>query len=98
MLDQLQASDFSPWLHQQLPIRFTREETLAAELIQVREVPSYTELERKPFAIVVRTQQKTHYYEQAICVLEHPQKGELELFFVPVGFDGQGMLYEAVFA
>lgn len=98
MLDQLQASDFSPLLNQTLTLRFSPEVSLPAELLQVRETESFTPIERKPFVIVVRTDQKTHYYEQTICVLEHPEKGDLALFFVPVGFDGQGMLYEAVFA
>ena len=98
MLDQLQVSDFSPWLNQILNIRFSQEVTVPAELVQVREVDSYTPLPRKPFAIVLRAEQKTHYYQQTICTLEHPEKGDLPIFFVPVGFDGQGVLYEAVFA
>ncbi|MEO6039225.1 MAG: hypothetical protein ABIQ93_12500 [Saprospiraceae bacterium] len=98
MLDQLQISDFSPWLNQPLTIRFTPEVSLPAHLIQVREVESYSPLSRQPFAIVVRTDQKTHYFQQAICVLEHPEKGDLPLFFVPIGHDAQGVLYEAVFA
>ncbi len=98
MLDQLQSSDFAPLLNQTLTLRFGPEVSLPAELVQVSEVESYTPLGRKPFSIVVRTDQKTQYYEQTICVLEHPEKGDLSLFFVPIGFDGQGMLYEAVFA
>lgn len=98
MLDQLQASDFSPLLHQSLNIHFSEEIVLPAELVQVRDVESYTPLARKPFAIVLRTAQKTHYYDQTVAVLEHPEKGNLTVFFVPVGFDGEGVLYEAVFA
>lgn len=98
MLDQLQSSDFSPWLNQTLNIRFSTEITLPAQLVQVRDVSSYTPLERKPFAIVLRTDQKTHYFNQTIGILEHPEKGDLSIFFVPVGFDGEGVLYEAVFA
>ncbi len=98
MLDQLEISDFSPWLDQPMTIRFTPEASLRANLIQVRQVESYSPLNRQPFAIVFRTDQKTHYFEQAICVLEHPEKGDLPLFFVPVGHDAQGVMYEAVFA
>lgn len=98
MLDQLEISDFLPWLEQEITIRFTPEVSLPAKLTQVREVESFSPLSRKPFAIVLRTDQKTHYYQQAICVLEHPEKGDLPLFFVPVGHDAQGVLYEAVFA
>ncbi len=98
MLDQLETTDFSPWLNQTLTIRFSPEVSLPAQLIQVREVESYTPLPRQPFALVLRTDQRTHYYHQAIYVLEHPEKGDLEIFFVPLGFDGEGVLYEAVFA
>ncbi len=98
MLEQLEAHDFSPWLHQVLHIRFSPEVRLAAELVEVRAVESYTPLPRQPFAIVLRTAQQTHYYHQTVAALEHPEKGDLPIFFVPVGFDGQGMLYEAIFA
>ncbi len=98
MLDQLQASDFSPLLNQMLKIRFCAELVMPAELMQVKEVDSYSPLDRKPFSITLRTDQKTHYFQQTIGVLEHPEKGDLSIFFVPVGFDGQGVLYEAVFA
>ncbi|MEO6758921.1 MAG: hypothetical protein ABIO24_05660, partial [Saprospiraceae bacterium] len=93
MLDQLNMADFSPHLNQPMTIRFNPETSLPAELVQVREVGSYTPLDRKPFAIVLRTDQKNQYFEQGICVLEHPEKGDLPLFFVPVGQDPQGMLY-----
>ena len=71
---------------------------MPVELVQVRLVETYTTLERKPFAIVVKTDQKTHYFHQTITVLEHPEKGDLLIFFVPIGFDGTGVLYEAIFA
>ncbi len=98
MLDQLQAIDFSPLLNQKLNLRFSDEIILPAEILEVREVPGYSPLPRKPFAIVVRTDQKTHYYHQTTAILEHPDKGDLPIFFVPIGFDGEGVRYEAVFA
>ena len=98
MIDQLQSADFAPLLNQTLNLRFSPEVILPAELVQIREVDGYTPLERKPFTIVMRTNQTTHYYHQTLCTLEHPEKGDLELFFVPVGFDGKGVLYEAAFS
>jgi hypothetical protein len=94
----LHVADFSPWLNQTFSIRFTQEVTLPAELIQVNEVDGFSPIERKPFSIVFRTEQKKDYYEQAICILQHPEKGELALFLVPLGLDSQGMRYEAVFS
>jgi hypothetical protein len=97
MLDQLQLSDFTPLLHQTLPLRFTPEVTLPAELVEAREINSYSPAERKPFSLIFRTQQKKEYYQQSTCVVEHPEKGDLTLFLVPLGFDHDGMRYEAVF-
>lgn len=98
MLDQLQADDFLPFLNQSMQMRFSDEVIMPVELVQVRLVESYTLLERKPFAIVVKTDQKTHYFQQTTAVLEHPEKGDLPIFFVPIGFDGTGVSYEAIFA
>ena len=98
MLDQLQADDFLPWLNQTLTLRFSPDVILPAELLEVSEINSFSPLPRKPFSILVRTDQKTHYYHQTTVILEHPEKGDLPIFFVPVGFDGQGVRYEAVFA
>ena len=35
--------------------------------------------------------------DQAVHPLSHPDLGELEVFLVPVGADGDGVQYEAVF-
>lgn len=98
MSDLLHASDFAPLLNQTLPIRFSEAITMPAELISVREVNNYSPVERIPFSIILRTGQKTEYYEQTICILQHPEKGEIPLFLVPLGLDSEGMRYEAVFA
>lgn len=98
MSDFLHASDFAPLLNQTIQIQFTAAVTLPAELIKVQETESYSPVDRKPFSIVLRTAQKKEYYEQSICTLQHPEKGALALFLVPIGFDDQGMKYEAVFA
>lgn len=98
MADLLHVSDFAPLLNHTFPIRFTHEVTLPAELIQVTEVNSYSPVERKPFSLVFRTAQKTEYYQQTICVLQHPEKGDMPIFLVPLGLDPEGMRYEAVFS
>ncbi len=90
--------DFEPYVNQSFQIRFPDGITLPAELIKATEVNSFSPIERKPFSIIFRTAQKTEYYQQAICTLHHPEKGELPLFLVPIGFDNQGMKYEAVFS
>ena len=97
MLETLTIDDFRPLLNQTFQVRFTQEYTLPAELIQVRELTQHLPDRRVPFSIVFRTDQKTHYFNQMMVELLHPDKGELLIFVVPIGFDGEGVLYEAVF-
>lgn len=98
MLDQLQASDFTDLKGSVLSIRFTPEVTLDAQLIEVSEVKGDSPLSRTPFHLVLQTQQKNEYYNQAIYTLIHPEKGDLDLFMAPLGDDGKGMRYEVVFS
>ena len=97
-LHSLRAADFTPYLHQFLAIRFTPEVRLEAELIEVKETENYTGIERTPFFIVLRTGQKQGYYPQGIYTVEHPEKGDLHIFLVPLGPDAKGIKYEAVFS
>ena len=96
-LHLLTASDFTPFLQQQWLIRFSDDVKMPAELIDVRESENHFQADRTPFAIVLRTAQKDRYYLQGIYTVEHPEKGDLTLFLVPLGPDARGMLYEAVF-
>jgi hypothetical protein len=98
-LTELSYSDFKGYLNQEFNIKFESTITLPAELIEATEFANnYSPLARKPFSIVLRTQQKGEYYPQATFVIEHPEKGEIPLFLVPKGFDHVGMKYEAVFS
>lgn len=96
-LATLTAADFEPWLHQTMPVRFTAEIMLEAELVEVKRLGGSTEDAPRPFSFVLRTAQKNEYYPQATFLILHPEKGELPIFLVPLGPDGQGMRYEAVF-
>lgn len=98
MLDAIQQEDFSGLVHTTLQLRFGDEVCFPVEVMEVRRVENYSPLERQPFAVVVRSDQQTHYYHQTIFTVEHPEKGDLEVFFVPLGFDGKGVLYEAIFS
>ncbi len=98
MLDELHASDFTPLEGSVLPIRFNPQVTLDARLIEVSEVKGESPLSRNPFHLVFQTEQKNEYYPQAIYTLIHPEKGDIELFMVPLGDDGKGMRYEIVFS
>jgi hypothetical protein len=96
--DFIHHSDFIPYQNQFFTIDFTTEVSLPAELIQVKEYETYSPIERKPFTLMFRTAQKSEYYEQAICILHHPEKGKIPVFLVPLGPDQDGMRYEAVFS
>lgn len=98
MLDTLEISDFEPLLNSTLQLSFGTDVAFPVVLVQVNSIPNKSPLERQPFSIVVRSGQNTHYYHQNTFTLSHPSKGDSEVFFVPVGFDGQGMLYEAIFS
>lgn len=97
-LQLLSAEDFSSLLNQKLWVRFTPHVRLPAELIDAKSFQNYSPLERQPFSIVVRTEQKNEYYPQGTFIIEHPDKGDLALFLVPIGFDAHGMKYEAIFS
>ncbi|WP_269241090.1 DUF6916 family protein [Flavobacterium limnophilum] len=94
----LTLNDFDPHLNKVFTIQISDEIQLDAELIEVTKLNNYSPLERSPFSIVFRTEQKNEYYQQGIFTIIHPQKGNLELFLSPLGFDSFGMRYEAVFS
>ena len=52
MLDQLQASDFSPWLNHTFTLRFSPEVSLPAELVQVSELPKFVNIEISVIAVI----------------------------------------------
>jgi hypothetical protein len=97
-IDLLSLNDFNTYLNKVFTIRISDEVLLDAELIELTKLNNYSPLERSPFSIVFRTEQKNEYYQQGIFTVVHPQKGNLELFLSPLGFDSVGMKYEAVFS
>jgi hypothetical protein len=97
-LAKLSYGDFKDYLNQSFNITFEPNVTLTAELIEATEFKNYSPLERKPFSVVFRTEQKNEYYQQAIFLVDHPDIGEIPLFLTPKGLDNKGMMYEAVFS
>lgn len=94
----LTLNDFDTLINNVFAIRISDEIQLEAELIELTKLNNYSPLERNPFSIVFRTEQKNEYYEQGIFTVVHPEKGDLQLFLSPLGFDDVGMKYEAVFS
>lgn len=94
----LTLNDFNAFLNKIFTIQISDEIQLNAQLVELTPLNNYSSLERKPFSIVFRTEQKTEYYQQGIFTIVHPQKGNLDLFLSPLGFDSVGMKYEAIFS
>lgn len=97
-LKHVSASDFVPYQNQKINIEFSQEIILPAELVEITQLGGYSPLERIPFSIVLRTEQKTEYYKQGTYIIQHPSKGEMLIFLVPLGLDKEGMKYEAIFS
>jgi hypothetical protein len=64
---------------------------LEVELVSVEGEP-----EGRPFSVVFRGPADAPL-SQGIHRMEHPKMGSLDIFLVPIGPDGEGFLYEAVF-
>jgi hypothetical protein len=96
MLDKLTIDDFA-----NLKTGFrihTPDQALDAELVDRRELADADtgESRRRPFSIVFRGPM-TPVLAQRIYDIEHSGLGRVPIFLVPVGPDGEGMRYEAVF-
>jgi hypothetical protein len=94
----LQITDFEPYLNTRMLISWSSDYILPAELIELEKLSSETNIDRTPFSIVFRTEQKNEYFKQGNCILQHPEKGDINLFLVPLGLDEKGMRYEAIFS
>jgi hypothetical protein len=109
MLDQINADDFRPLLHDTFELfaynpaqpatPASREMSRKITLIEVTELgeASGSDLSRRrPFSLVFHDAAKT-YVPQHIYTITHPTLGRLDLFLVPIGPNQNGMQYQAVF-
>jgi hypothetical protein len=98
MLEQLTINDFESLRGQTVGLRFG-EQAETAEVAEVRS-PETTPPpgHRQPFSITVLSGRADAFWPQGIYVLEHPEHGDLELFMVPLGPQGDRMRYEISFS
>jgi len=97
VLDQLQASDFTPYLHDRFILHTGAASPSEAELIQVTELGAAApNAKRPPFSIVLRGP-KDKRLPQMIYKVQHDKLGTFETFLVPIGVEEKGYHYEAVF-
>ena len=102
-LETLTVDAFQPRVGQTFRIRPRPEQELEAELIEARALgggPSRAQADasprRTPFSLSFRTS-LTAPLPQSIYEVAHEEMGSYEIFLVPVGPDGKGMVYEAIF-
>jgi hypothetical protein len=95
-LESLTVAVFESRVGERFRIRADSVGELEAELIEARSLGKARQGGRAPFSLSFRTRQTTPL-PQRIYVVEHDQIGPYDIFLVPVGPDGVGMVYEAVF-
>jgi len=97
MLDQLTKEQFAPHVGSTFQVRLNPQETVPLTLAEVSVYPDHEEgLRRQPFSLIFRGAHR-FVLPQRIYPVEHEGFEPMELFLVPLGPDGQGMRYEAVF-
>ena len=101
MLDRFTLGTFSPLLGETFSLYADGAHALPLELVEATDLQSSgrapaADGRRAPFSLVFRGPH-TPVAPQRIYPLEHPSIGRAELFLVPIGPDGQGMRYEAIF-
>lgn len=99
MLEQLNHTDFLPYLHTTFTIQLQGIEPIELELDKVTPLPveSRGPIQRQPFSLIFLGPKSTQYLLQHIYTIEHPQMGMLDLFIVPLGLLEGRMQYEVIF-
>jgi hypothetical protein len=94
----IEHQDFSEFLNQNLTIRSSENMTIDTQIIQVSVYETNARFERIPFSVVLRAQKDSARLNQGVYIIEHPIKGDLALFLVPIGDDNEGIKYEITFS
>lgn len=102
MVESFTVSTFAPHLGDTFRIYSDSGSSLQVELIEATELGQGSghgpgsPPGRTPFSIVFRGPPEG-FLPQRIYRIEHDGIGSFDLFLVPIGPDGEGMRYEAVF-
>ena len=99
-LETLTVEIFQPRIGETFQIRPRPDTDISAELIEARSLGepgrATASKRRIPFALSFRTN-LSPVLPQRIYEVVHDEMGTYEIFLVPVGPDGKGMVYEAIF-
>lgn len=98
-LTDLAIGHFQPWIGSPFAVDLEPPWALALELVEASPLGAATQrpgATRAPFRLIFRGP-TAPVHAQATLPLRHETLGRQEIFLVPVGPDGKGMLYEAIF-
>jgi len=95
MLENLSAEDFDAVGAQPLVLTGSHAQ-LPVEIAEVRRLKSPSP-RTQPFSVVFRHRDARQHAAQGMYRVDLPGRGAVDLFVVPIGPDGKGMCYEAVF-
>ena len=95
-LENLTIDAFESRVGERFRIRAQPGDELEAELIEARALGKAVRDRRVPFTLSFRTPQLAAL-RQRIYEVAHEEMGSYDIFLVPVGPDGKGMVYEAIF-
>jgi hypothetical protein len=96
MLQELTPASFEAHLGTTFRIHYGGASPLEVVLYEVKRHETHPGPRSEPFSVFFRGPRNS-ILPQRIYRTEHEHLGTLEIFLVPVGPDGQGMGYEAVF-
>jgi len=96
-VDVLQFESFGPYLNSTFAVR-AGEATVDLTLTQATRTPAspYPGMAREPFSLTFQSA-SPEVLPQSLYAFEHPAMGKLDIFIVPIGRDGGGVIYQAVF-
>lgn len=104
MLDQLTVSDFIGHVNRTFRVSLGSGDVLELELIQAETIgeshrPASPEIRAQAFSLIFRGP-RDRLLPQQIYPIEHPTRGTLGIFLVPLGPKGEanGLHYQAIFS
>lgn len=95
MLDKLRREDFESLVGRTLKVTVGGAST-ELEVAEAIPLKSPSPRATPPFRVILRSRENWRG-PQGMYRIEHPTLGPIEIFFVPIGPDGQGLCYEALF-
>lgn len=96
MLQEIAVEEFEVLVGQTLELERDGHR-FALEVAEVHRLRAPSPRPLPPFSVLLRDPAAKHSHTQGMYRIEHPQRGGIDLFVVPLGPDGQGMAYELTF-